>query len=287
MAADNTDAFKTGTPNTGDPKTGDAKTGGGKKDGRDSSARAAGAGAAWQMVSPAVLVYRGDGRDRSQDWLLTFTDLSALMLTFFVLLFSMSTIKTTEWQNLVDALNPNLQSVQEIVVALPQAPKAAEAVERAPGTDLGYLAAVLKEQVEADAQLNQVRVTHDGERLVISVPGDLLFAPGSIELGEAGGKAAFALGGVLRNLRNVIEIAGHADPQQIGAGYASNWELSLARAAVLSGMLSEVGYRGEILVRGYGAARYGEVDPTLPDEARMARARRVDIIVHAYAAEAR
>ena len=267
--------------------TGDGNQDGRKKDGKGGSPRTVVAGAAWQMMSPSLLVYRGNGRDRSQDWLLTFTDLSALMLTFFVLLFSMSTIKTTEWQNLVDALTPNLQSVQEIVVALPQSPKAAEAVEREPGTDLGYLAAVLKEQMDADTQLNQVRVTHDGERLVISVPGDLLFAPGSIELGEAGGKAAFALGGVLRNLRNVIEIAGHADPQQTGAGYPSNWELSLARAAVLSGMLSEVGYRGEILVRGYGEARYGEVDPALPDDERMARARRVDIIVHAYAGEAR
>jgi len=277
MAADNTEGGKTG----------DAKKDDRKKDGKGSGPRAAVAGNAWQLVSPSLLVYRGNGRDRSQDWLLTFTDLSALMLTFFVLLFSMSTIKTTEWQNLVDALNPNLQSVQEIVVALPQSPKAAEAVQRVPGTDLGYLAAVLKEQMDADPQLNQVRVAHDGERLVISVPGDLLFAPGSIELGEAGGKAAFALGGVLRNLRNVIEIAGHADPQQTGADYPSNWELSLARAAVLSGMLSEVGYRGEILVRGYGEARYGEVDPTLPDDARMALARRVDIIVHAYAGEAR
>ncbi|GAB4371023.1 MAG: flagellar motor protein MotB [Kiloniellaceae bacterium] len=276
---------------TGERRDDGRKEGAAKKGGAAARA-AASPGGAWQMVNASLLVYRGGGRDRSQDWLLTFTDLSALMLTFFVLLFSMSTIRTAEWQNLVDALNPRLQSVQEIVVALPQSQKSAEAVERVPGTDLGYLAAVLAEQMGANPQLSQVRVSREGtagddERLVISVPGDLLFAPGAIELGEAGGKAAFALGGVLRNLRNVIEVAGHADPQSPGAAYPSNWELSLARAAVLSGMLSEVGYRGEILVRGYGDARYGSVDPALPEDERMALARRVDIIVHAYAAEAR
>lgn len=276
---------------TAERKDADRKDGAAKKSGAAARATEVSAGA-WQMVNASLLVYRGGGRDRSQDWLLTFTDLSALMLTFFVLLFSMSTIRTADWQNLVDALNPQLQSVQEITVALPQSQKSAEPVERVPGSDLGYLAAVLTEQMGANPQLSQVRVAHkaaggEGERLVISVPGDLLFAPGAVELGETGGKAAFALGGVLRNLRNVIEIAGHADPQSPGAAYPSNWELSLARAAVLSGMLSEVGYRGEILVRGYGDAQFGTLDPALPEAERRALARRVDIIVHPYAAEAR
>src|SRR5690606_16824486 len=113
-----------------------------------------------------------------------------------------------------------------------QSEKSAEAVERAPGTDLDYLAAVLQEQMRANADLAQVRIAHDGDRLVISVPGDLLFASGSTELGAAGEKTVFVLAGVLRSLRNVIEIAGHADPQQPRSGaYPTNWELSLARAA--------------------------------------------------------
>ncbi|MGD1876903.1 MAG: flagellar motor protein MotB [Kiloniellaceae bacterium] len=256
-------------------------------DGNRSPSPAAAPAVGWQMLSGSLLVYRGNGKDKSQDWLLTFTDLSALMLTFFVLLFSMSTIETSQWQNLIDSLRPNMQSVQQVTVALPQTEKSAEAVDRVPGTDLDYLVAVLKEQMEGSAVLSQVGVVKDGDRLVISVPGDLLFAPGSIDLGEGGGKVAFTLGGVLRSLRNVIEVAGHADPAPVGSAYPSNWELSLARAAVLSGMLSKAGYRGDILVRGYGDGRYEEVDPALTPEERMARARRVDIIVHAFASEAR
>jgi chemotaxis protein MotB len=243
--------------------------------------------AGWQRLGGSLLVYRGRRGDNAQAWLLTFTDLAALMLTFFVLLFSMSTIKDSDWQNLIDSLSPRLDRLQQVTVALPQSEKAAEAVERAPGSDLDYLAAVLQEQMRADALLQQVRVTHESHRLVISVPGDLLFASGSTELGAAGEKAVFALSSVLRNLRNVIEIAGHADPQQPRGAFPTNWELSLARAAVLSGLLTKLGYKGDILVRGYGDAHYQMIDPALPTAERMARARRVDIIVHDYSAELR
>lgn len=242
----------------------------------------------WQRMSPSLVVYRGRRQDSNQAWLLTFTDLAALMLTFFVLLFSMSTIKDSDWQNLVDALSPRLDRVQEVTLSLPQHEKSAEEVQRQPGSDLDYLTAVLKEQMAANPELAAIGVTQEGRRVVISVPGDLLFASGSTSLGEAGGKAAFTLSGVLRNLRNVIEIAGHADPNPPKSGpYPSNWELSLARAVVLSDMLKGVGYRGEIITRGYGHARFADLDPALTGEARMAGARRVDIIVHSYAAEAR
>ncbi|MGF1631447.1 MAG: flagellar motor protein MotB [Kiloniellaceae bacterium] len=264
-----------------------------RKDGRKDERRAAAGQAVpvaadgWYRVDGSSPVYRGRSADNSQAWLLTFTDLSALMLTFFVLLFSMSTIKDSDWQNLVDSLSPRLDRLQQVTIALPQSEKTAEAVERLPGTDLDYLAAVLKEQLAADPLLAQVRIAHVGPRLVISVPGDLLFASGATDLGEAGEKSIFALAGILRNLRNVIEIAGHADPVPSKGAYPTNWELSLARAAVLSGMLSKVGYKGEILVRGYGHAHYEELDPSLAPETRMALARRVDIIVHAYASETR
>ena len=245
------------------------------------------AGEGWQKLAGSVLVYRGRRQDNSQAWLLTFTDLSALMLTFFVLLFSMSTIKEEDWQNLIDALSPRMASLQEVTVALPTTDKAADEVERVPGTDLDYLAAVLQEQMAANNVLAGARVRREAASLVVSVPGDLLFAPGAIELGEAGEKAVFALTGVLRNLRNVIEIAGHADPTQPHGAYPSNWELSLARAAVVSGQFSALGYAGSIVVRGYGNSRYSEIDTDLSAEERLARARRVDVIVHDYAAEVR
>lgn len=262
--------------------------GAGEREAREKDRKAAApAAGGWQQLSSSLLVYRGRKRDNSQAWLLTFTDLSALMLTFFVLLFSMSTVDDADWQNLTDALAPRLPTLQQVTVALPTSDETADAVERVPGTDLDYLQAVLKQQVTGNEALSGATVTRDGELLIVSLPGDLLFAPGSIELGEAGQEAVFALSGVLRTLRNVVEIAGHADPTPPGASYPSNWELSLARAAALSGVLGDLGYDGRIVARGYGHAQYSAIDTDLPVAQRMARARRVDILIHSYAAEAR
>lgn len=245
------------------------------------------AGSGWQQLTGSLLVYRGVRPDGGQAWLLTFTDLSALMLTFFVLLFSMSSIDERQWQNLIDAFVPRLAGLQQVTVALPTSDQSLDEVEREPGTDLDYLDAVLKEQMASNDVLQGAQVRSEAERLVISVPGDLLFAPGATELGATGEQAVFALAGVLRNLRNVIEVAGHADPSRPGDSYATNWELSLARAAAISGQLTELGYQGSIVVRGYGHARFEAAGEGAADDNRLAQARRVDIVVHSFAAETR
>ncbi|WP_420348810.1 OmpA/MotB family protein [Pelagibius sp.] len=242
---------------------------------------------AWRGPVFGVPAYRGRPDDGGQAWLMTFTDLTALLLTFFVLLYSMSTINSDDWQNLVDALSPKLPSVQEVTVALPSQDKDAEAIDRTPGTDLGYLASLLQEQVGEDPVLAEAVVRREGERIVLALPGDLLFASGSIELSEEGKASIFALGGVLRNLRNVIEIAGFADPLRPRRSFESNWELSLARATTLADMITAAGYKGEILVRGYGHARYQAPAQASEKAASMAEARRVEIVIHAHAAERR
>jgi len=246
-----------------------------------------GRGPVWLDLSQGSPAYRGKANDGGQAWLLTFTDLTALMLTFFVLLYSMSTINDDDWQNLIEALSPRLSSVQEVTVAMPSSDRDAEAVERIPGTDLDYLANLLKEQVKEDEILARAEIDRGDERIVLSLPGDLLFASGSTVLNDKAQAAIFALGGVLRNLSNVVEVAGYADPAQPKRTFTTNWELSLARAAALSEMLATSGYQGEILVRGYGHGQY-QTPPDGRDTAdSMAAARRVDIIIHAYAAERR
>ena len=47
-------------------------------------------------------------------WMVTFTDLVSLMLTFFVMLFSMSSVKVDVWEKIIDALN---RTVDPVVIA--------------------------------------------------------------------------------------------------------------------------------------------------------------------------
>ena len=43
------------------------------------------------------------GRKPSSVWLIIFTDLVALLLTFFVMLFSMSNVQIDRWKEMIDA----------------------------------------------------------------------------------------------------------------------------------------------------------------------------------------
>lgn len=223
--------------------------------------------------------------DQSQLWLTTFTDTVALMITFFVMLFAMSQVEERQWQNLVNALNPSLDKVRQVKVALPSETLNIETVTTLPGLDLDYLAPLLVQHMSADEELAGATVTDRGGRLVVSLPADLLFAPGATVLKGEGERLIFALVGLLRNLDNRVEVAGFADPRQPGGVYRSNWELSLVRALTVASLLERAGYGGGIVARGYGAGRFGESLGDLDPEERLARARRVDIIVHENAAE--
>ena len=50
----------------------------------------------------------GGGKTIGRAWMITFADLTALMLTFFVLLFSMSKVETSTWEAIVDSLKHEL-----------------------------------------------------------------------------------------------------------------------------------------------------------------------------------
>ena len=130
-----------------------------------------------------------------------------------------------------------------------------------------------------DEVLAHSRIIRLEDRLVIALPGDLLFAPARADLSEKARQAVFNLGGVLRNIGNQIGIDGHTDPVSVtGGAYTSNWELSLARAAAVADALRRSGYTEDIVVYGFADSRFSQL-PDLPVDQRRALGRRVDIVV--------
>lgn len=222
----------------------------------------------------------GGRADTSQAWMVTFTDLVALMLTFFVLLFAMSRIETRDWQNLADALSVSLNSVEQGKVAVPPVELDLKKTEAVPGTNLDYLRSVLEDQMAAHPVLARAALDRQRSWLVISLPADLLFAPGSVQPAETAVEAVYAICGILRNLPNRVEVAGHADPTPPGVGWTSNWRLSLGRALSVAALLQRNCYGGPIVALGHGDTRYAELPAELPAARRRILARRVDIFIH-------
>ena len=73
---------------------------------------------------------------------------------------------------------------------------------------------------------------------------------------------------------------GHTDPRPITSDrFASNWELSLSRAANIAAVLENVGYDRPVTVRGYASARFDDISETVPISERLDLSRRVDIVI--------
>jgi len=219
--------------------------------------------------------------------MVTFTDLVALMLTFFVLLYAMSNVEPPKWRQLADSLAVNLNRMRDVEVIRPAHELNADTADREPGEDLDYLARILRNSAKKEPSLAESVIVRQSDRLLIALPGDLLFGPGANALDKNGARAAFTLGGILRSLSNAVEVAGHADPTLAHGQPGGNWGLSVARAATVARLLEKAGYARKVVVRGYGSSYFDTLSGTLSDSQRQSLARRVDIVIHDYAAEAK
>ena len=216
---------------------------------------------------------------RGLAWMVIFTDLVSLMLTFFVLLFSMSNVQVDKWESLTEALSQSLNPTSIKAVDAATARFNIASIFRKRAIDLDYLSSILEEAVADDPMLAQSRIMRQQDRLIVALPGDLLFAPGRAVLSQDARQALFNLGGVLRNIGNQIGVNGHSDPNPPKSGeYASNWELSLARAIAVANSLQRSGYTEDIVSFGLADSRYEDL-PDLPEEQRLSLGRRVDIVI--------
>jgi len=214
-------------------------------------------------------------------WLVTLVDLISLMLAFFVLRFAMTTLDTPSFEKAAGSISLVLGKQVSVVENQPPVDLSVEAERTRRGFSLGYLEPVLGAKMADDPVLSQTKIARAGERLVIALPADLLFPLGGAELTRDARQAVGVLSTALATLPNRIDVVGHADPQPMsGAGrYASNWELSLARADAVARRLIDTGFPRQPTVEGLGASRFSDVAPTLGMTRRFELARRVDIVI--------
>lgn len=232
--------------------------------------------------APRGTALRGRGLSANA-WMIIFTDLIALLLAFFVLLYSMSQVEKTRWQNLVDSLAQDFNSVTKANTSKRAVELHLDDREIVPGVDLDYLAPVLREQIAGHPVLARSVLQQRSDRLVISLPDDLVYRANSVDLAPDAEAVVFAMSGVLRNLSNTVEVEVFSDGTEPAEGFRSDWNLTLGRAALMASMLAEAGYEGPIMARGYGSSRHAQAARDVMAEGFPLFANRIDIIVHEWA----
>jgi len=156
----------------------------------------------------------------------------------------------------------------------------------------------LRQKLESLTRLG-LDVSIRKNRMIISLPGDILFDSGKADLREEGKGVLREVAKVIANDRTLLardfQVAGHTDTSPLKGGpFHDNWGLSLMRArTVLVFLVSPVdatpsGYGANRVEPGGGlpttrfsASGYGETDPVVANTSpeTMQRNRRVELVV--------
>jgi chemotaxis protein MotB len=212
-------------------------------------------------------------------WLVSYADFITLLFAFFTVLYASSTVDKEK-----------LQAVSDSMVSVFRTPPLDPVVNIEPRSsllpysrDLPQALARIKESLARDLsfEIAEGRVTLDVDQrgLVVSVQEAGSFAIGSAELPPQARTMFAKIAARLREVSNAVRVEGHTDDVPIRtARYASNWDLSTARATRVVAFLIET---GGLSPRRLSAAGYSEFHPVTANvsAADRARNRRVDLVV--------
>ena len=216
------------------------------------------------------------GQDR---WLLSYADLVTLLLALFTTLYAASSLDAGKMAPIESSLREAFDS-PPIVEAV--APRGAvvppvSVVDGHPAQE--DLHARLMRELAGELQLERVEIQRDGRGLVVSLPEEAAFAIARSEISAEARAVIDRIAAASASTPNAIRIEGHTDDVPIGTSrYASNWELSTARASAVVAYLVEAQRLDPARL---SAAGYGEFHPKVPNDSpeNRARNRRIDFVI--------
>lgn len=137
----------------------------------------------------------------------------------------------------------------------------------------------LQEEMKRSGLQDMAEVQMTEKQIKINIAAPVLFSSGKAVLSPSSSEILGAVAHILIRLPNDIIIEGHTDSIPVHSGdYATNWELSAARAdAVLELLASKYAIPQARMI----AAAYGEYRPVATNDTAEGRARnrRIEIIV--------
>ena len=224
----------------------------------------------------------GDEGGGSPAWMTTFGDMMTLLLVFFVLLYSFSSMDVEKFKGFISALQSQLGILE-----------GGQTISENPNIDAGTLGQdyaqapqnireimrELNNYIEDNNLSDRVDVENKRKGLVISLTGEILYQQGRADIRDQGREVLAMISDILRDVPNDIMIEGHTDDVPIRTDeFPSNWELSTARAVnVIKFLIEERNFEPARL----SAAGYSEYRPVADNDTAEGRAenRRVEVVV--------
>jgi chemotaxis protein MotB len=219
------------------------------------------------------------------DWLLTYGDMTTLLLTFFIMLFTTAEIDGSKLQLIIAAFQGlgvleggntleagTLAELGHTIMQLPSQ-------ESGRALDTARKQAISQFQPEIKSE--QIRISVDERGLIISLAADSFFRSASAEIDiEASRTLLQRVAGLLNALDGKkYAIEGHTDslPTDPAGEWQTNWELSTERATNVLHYLTDFGVDD----RNFRVVGYADTQPLARNDTEEGRAinRRIDIVV--------
>lgn len=212
-------------------------------------------------------------------WLDTYADTITLILTFFILLYSMSSVDSKKLNELSNALQKSLKGnvkVEDIVDVDQLKDINPEEISEQTQDEL---IKKLNETIEANSFTDTVKIREEDNGVVLQLDETILFDSGKADLKNNSQKVLNMVTKIIKDLPNDVLIEGNTDDVPMhNEKFQSNWELSTARAVnVVKYFVSEENLNPiRFAVKGYG-----EYNPLVENNSAENRSinRRVDILI--------
>ena len=216
-------------------------------------------------------------------WMTTFSDLMSLLLTFFVLLFSMSSISREKFLKFIQTLEFmwGIEIIKQKTPPAPSQPAVNPPVETHSKIDRWSKAIEAAEQARQLLTKSGIKVKtlQKEKEIILRIPADELFKEGSYIPEREFLPLLRRVCAILKKLNMPIRIEGHTDNKPIYEypKIVDNWDLSLLRAISIAKDFISWGFpKNKISVAGYA-----DTEPIAPNDTPQNRAknRRIDIVI--------
>ena len=208
-------------------------------------------------------------------WMCTFADMMSLLLCFFVLILSFSSLDQPKFDRVTGSLRDAFGFQRELVVfQMPQADKIiSPQFDSIPFSVKKEIEQIFLEQLSAGL----VEIEEQGQVITLRVKDSVAFDSGRAEIKDGFKVLLDKLGKIFVETDASLIVAGHTDnvPLRPDAPFRSNWSLSTARAV---GVVEYLATRHGIPAHRLSAAGHADGEPVASnaDEAGRSQNRRVE-----------
>jgi len=238
----------------------------------------------------------------------TYSDMVTLLLTFFIMLFAMSTVDKAKFTDVakslsnsllnlstgdsildssgksiitVDFVNPSnknlpeqnekyIESAEEMVI---------DAQRQIYEMEMDIAKEELREAVEQQGIGDKVEIIEEKDFIIVRLESELFFDSGRAEIRPEAYPVLEQMAEILKNMDNEILVSGHTDNVPINTPlFRSNWELSTARATTVVRYFTETLGLDPVKFTATGNGEFRPIADNSTPEGRQ-RNRRIEIMI--------